>query len=407
MAMMKFASGAIVLTLASGVVAQECGTCQSFGVDFVPGGSYFQNSLSSDPFTAVQEFEGCDNDTAHNVLVDPNGDQYECSLTLLQPDDTEQTTTCPLDKDQLYTGDWSLLVLSNNGDCDPIDFQRDFFLSVGPQETTTVPATITISTVFTPVESDTVTQTSTITSTGKASTITVPKLNLAPTLTIQPLPAISVVTKAILTLTSTSKIPNVIATATQQVEPSCVLPQRRRRPDPIASIVATILADLGLQGRAAVPEPTARPRSAMTEFKRAILEGRAVEPKVKARWIEERHAALALEKRAPDEPTSTYTDANLTPITTTETSTGETSTATGTTTLLQTTIFTPTVTVSKGINIGISTVKAAQKTITNTFFIPATTAVVTRTVDVTLTVSSTTTPPALAASCSSRGGQLV
>ena len=311
-----------------------------------------------------------------------------------------------MDKDQLYTGDWSLLIISNNGDCDPIAFERDFFLSVGPQSTETVAPTLTISSVFTPIESDTVTSSQTITSTAKASTTTVPKINLAPTITINPLPAITVVTKAILTLTSTSKIPNVIATSTAEVEPSCVLPQRRRRPDPIASIVATILGDLGLKGRAAMPEPTARPRSAMTEFKRAIVEGRAVEPKVKARWIEERHEALALEKRAPDEPTSTVTDADLPAITTTETSTAATSTIIGTTTLVQTSTVTPTVTVSKGINIGISTVHGVQKTITNTFFIPATTVVATTTVDVTLTITSTTTPPALAASCSSRGGSL-
>ena len=75
------------------VLAQDdtCGSCQSYGVDFVSGGTYFQNSLSTDPFTAVQEFEGCSNDTSNNVLVDPNGDQYECTMTPLQPDDTPET----------------------------------------------------------------------------------------------------------------------------------------------------------------------------------------------------------------------------------------------------------------------------------------------------------------------------
>ncbi|TKA75248.1 hypothetical protein B0A55_05761 [Friedmanniomyces simplex] len=403
-------SSAFALSLASGVLAQQCGNCQSYGIDFYSGGSFFQNSLSTDPFTAVQEFEGCANDTSHNVLVDPNGDQYECSMTPMTPDDTPETITCPLDKDQLYSGDWSLLIISNNGNCDPIDFERDFSLSVGPQQTTTVAPTLTISTVFTPVESDTVTSTQTITSTGKASTTTVPKLNFEPTLTIQPLPAITVVTKAILTLTSTSKIPNVVATATAQATASCALPQRRQRPDPVASVVATVLADLGLdigiKGRDALPAPTARPRSAMTEFKRAIIEGRAVEPKVKARWIEERHEALALQKRAPDQPTITVTDANSAAVTVTQTSTVPTSTVIGTSTLVQTTVTTPTVTVSKGIAFGIATVTASQKTLTNTFFIPATTIMRTTTVDVTLTVTSTTTPAAMAASCSRQGGTL-
>ena len=32
--------------------------CESYGVDFQNGGTYFQNSLSTDPFTFVSEFEG-------------------------------------------------------------------------------------------------------------------------------------------------------------------------------------------------------------------------------------------------------------------------------------------------------------------------------------------------------------
>lgn len=73
--------------------AQTCNTCQSFGVDFISDGSYFQNSLSTDNFTAVQDFEGCTNDTSHNVLVDPRGKQYECSMTPMSPDDTSEQLT--------------------------------------------------------------------------------------------------------------------------------------------------------------------------------------------------------------------------------------------------------------------------------------------------------------------------
>jgi hypothetical protein len=62
-------------------------------VDLIDGGSYFQNSASTDPFTAVQEFSGCTNDTFHNVLVAPHGKQYECSMTPLSPDDTPQQLT--------------------------------------------------------------------------------------------------------------------------------------------------------------------------------------------------------------------------------------------------------------------------------------------------------------------------
>ncbi|TKA37616.1 hypothetical protein B0A54_11700 [Friedmanniomyces endolithicus] len=220
----------------------------------------------------------------------------------MTPDDTPETITCPLDKDQLYSGDWSLLILSNNGNCDPIDFERDFSLSVGPQQTVTVGPTLTVSTITTPVQSDT--------------------------------------------------IPNIVATSTKNVSPSCVL------------------------------------------------------PKVKARWIEERHAALALQKRAPDQPTITITAANSAAATDTITSTAPTVTVTGTTTLVQTVVTTPTVTVSKGIAFGIATVTGSKRTLTNTFFVPATTVFKTTTVAATLTITSTTTPAALAASCSKQGGHL-
>lgn len=92
----RLLSTAVALTLATSAIAQDCppaGTCQSFGVDFVNGGSYFQNSLSTDPFTAVEEFEGCQNDTANNIFVDPNGDQYQCTDTPMTPDDTPETVT--------------------------------------------------------------------------------------------------------------------------------------------------------------------------------------------------------------------------------------------------------------------------------------------------------------------------
>ncbi|KAF2103703.1 hypothetical protein NA57DRAFT_18329, partial [Rhizodiscina lignyota] len=125
--------------------------CVSFGMDFQDGGSYFQNSLSTDPFTFVSQFEGkrsqmrsCNNDTASNIFVDPNGDQVLCSDTSLTPDDTNQMSTCPTDKDQLFDGYWSVIIISNNGNGDPIGYERDFSLSVGPQVTTTYTPTVVI-----------------------------------------------------------------------------------------------------------------------------------------------------------------------------------------------------------------------------------------------------------------------
>lgn len=91
----RLSVGALALSLGGYAMAQDnCTTnCQSFGVDFVDGGSYFQNIDSTAPFTAVQEFEGCQDDESNNILVDPSGNQYECSKTPLTPDDTAQTVT--------------------------------------------------------------------------------------------------------------------------------------------------------------------------------------------------------------------------------------------------------------------------------------------------------------------------
>ena len=131
------------------LVPRVLGDCESFGVDFTSGGTFFQNKNSSDPFTAIQEFTGCQDDTAHNVFIDPTGDQTECSETPMQPNDAPQLITCEdWPKERLYDGAWSLLVISNNGDKgEPIAYQRDFSLTVGEQQTSTVTPTVTVSNV--------------------------------------------------------------------------------------------------------------------------------------------------------------------------------------------------------------------------------------------------------------------
>lgn len=67
--------------------------CVAFGVDFQDQGSYFQNSQSTDNFTFVSRFEGCQNTFANNVLVEPSGKEILCSNTNLQPDDTPELST--------------------------------------------------------------------------------------------------------------------------------------------------------------------------------------------------------------------------------------------------------------------------------------------------------------------------
>jgi hypothetical protein len=57
-----FLTGLTTLSLGSGLASAAC---QVYGIDFQSGGSYFQNSAFTDPFTLVQEFSGCSNDTAN------------------------------------------------------------------------------------------------------------------------------------------------------------------------------------------------------------------------------------------------------------------------------------------------------------------------------------------------------
>jgi hypothetical protein len=134
----SFRALALATVISTAVAQDQDEQCVSFGIDFQDGGSYFQNISSSDDFTFVSTFEGCQNDVANNILVDPSGDQYLCSDTPLLPSDTYQMSTCPLEKDELWSGAWSVIIISNNGDAEPIAYQRDFSLAVGTPATTMV-----------------------------------------------------------------------------------------------------------------------------------------------------------------------------------------------------------------------------------------------------------------------------
>jgi hypothetical protein len=57
----------------------------------------------------------------------------------------------PIDKDQLVSAGWSILIMSNNGDGDPIAYERDFTLIVGSVITTSTTMTATVTQVSTPV----------------------------------------------------------------------------------------------------------------------------------------------------------------------------------------------------------------------------------------------------------------
>ncbi|KAF2159303.1 hypothetical protein M409DRAFT_60889 [Zasmidium cellare ATCC 36951] len=314
--------------------ASAADTCKSFGVDFQEGGVYFQNNASSDPFTAFQYFSGCTNDTSNNVLVDPQGNQAQCSNTNMQPDKQTQLITCSDNpKDTLYNGNWSLLVISNNGNADPIAYQRDFSLDVGSQSTTYVYPTVTVDPSSTTVETSTKQTETTITSRVPKTTITathtISSLVSSQThgWTEHPHPSYVKTTKVMHTYTQTLTEWRISASF-HAVEAQCTAPTAPGYEDKIANIVPSILGELDNVAKKVVEgvEDTVDKtvggvlgglglrdeNSASAMYKRAIIEGRQPTEEEKRGFVAEREARMArrvvnLQKRHPDNRTVTST----------------------------------------------------------------------------------------------------
>ncbi|CAD0019579.1 unnamed protein product [Aureobasidium pullulans] len=181
--------------------------CESYGIDFVNNGN------SNQSFTSVTEFA----DVAAVELVNwDTGDEYLCSDIPLQPDDTPETSTCDIEKDQMKSGTWGLILISNNGvdpDSPPFANQRTFYLTVGAQATSTVTPTLTFNLTTTP----------TITSQTTSFIVNTTTVNNSMTVTV---PATISLTRTLKTWTRTAIIYTATATA------SCTVPPRPQQPDP-------------------------------------------------------------------------------------------------------------------------------------------------------------------------------
>ena len=297
----------------SGLVGAQVNPCVSYGVDFQSGGSYFQNISSTSPFTFVSLFEGkarllfvlttlneagCQDDVANNILVDPNGDEYQCTDTDLTPPDSDQLSTCPLDKDEMYSGDWPVVIISNNGDAEPIAYERDFYLSVGVPATVTYTPTVTLSSTTTPLVNSTTLVTDLVSTTVNA-TVTSPSATMKPTTTVTPKKVTVSSTKTMATVSKIhyTVVPKVIV---QTHTASCHVPMRQQHPDPKCTFTPTLI-------KAAALETSASKAHARDVAGRSVPLDREVR-------IAERKAALAeravLEKRSPDNATTTVTDTN-------------------------------------------------------------------------------------------------
>ena len=251
------------------------------------------------------------------------------------------TKDSPLDKNQLYTGDWSVVIVSNNGDGDPIAYERDFSLVVGPQQTTTYTPTVTASAVVTPLVNVTSTTTDVVTTTLAASTVTKPSTTIKPTTTITPAAVTTTKTNTLFTLRPTKWTVSVVK-ATKTKTASCKTPIRPQTIDPIARITPTIVAAAALSsdGVSASISVGLKPRSRIDRRVPLDAKQRITERKAK---IAARNAELAaLNKRAPDQSTVTVTDTNTADyVTTTSTSTAAATTATVFASVTSTSTVTP------------------------------------------------------------------
>ncbi|KAK8254271.1 hypothetical protein IWZ00DRAFT_225827 [Phyllosticta capitalensis] len=400
--------GAIALLTTSALAQDQTQTCFVYGMDFQGGNTYFQNVASNDNFTFVQEFEGCKNDSALNFLVDPNGNQIQCSSTPLQPDDADQMSTCPITKSKLITGAWSILIMSNNGKAPdagiPIAYERDFSLTVGPQLTTTYTPTVTSTVVVPSVINSTTTSVSLVTKTLQASTVVAPSATVQKTLTITPKADVVTSTSAFLTLTIPSmslSVSKAVVTKTA----SCIKPTKPGIPDPFASIWPKFPTAKSIMSAASA---AAMPTSAKFRF----VKGRGLVNDDLPKWLKEREARLAasheLDKRAPDPQPLTVTEQDTAKwVTSTTTSFAPPVTNIVNATVVSTTMFQPpaVIVLSGRTTLSPATITAPTPTSTKFSLVMATTTkVFIQTVPVTIT--TTITPAAVKTQCRQAGGIL-
>ena len=171
------------------------------------------------------------------MLVDPNENGYECS-DIPTPDNVNEMSTCAIMKNQMFSGEWEILVLGNNGPAatdPPFAFQRVFSLDCGPQATSTVIPTVTFNATITPT-GVTSTNTSTVYSTitvTPSTTVVVP----AKTIVITTTPS-KTTTTSYATVTKTKRSFTQTKTIiTETVTPYCTVPARAQRGDPVCSIL--------------------------------------------------------------------------------------------------------------------------------------------------------------------------
>ncbi|KAF2145684.1 uncharacterized protein K452DRAFT_315875 [Aplosporella prunicola CBS 121167] len=370
-------------------------SCGSRGIDFSDEGSYFINQASSENFTAVTQFDGCSGGYANILLVEPEtNDTYICSQIPTTPDDVPQLSTCPILKSEMESGHWLLLIQGNNADSDPFDYQRDIYLTVGPQVTATITNSITWDITSTPIETITSPTTVYITETiPNTQTITSPSGTAKRTKTITP-KATTIWTTGLYTKTRrayTEELTTVTKTATA----TCTVPPKPSIRDKVAVYtVQTISGEASPTGVQAVGKRDKRVDSSVA---RRVL-GNA--HRLRGMSASERIQERRLQERAPDSETITVT--NPTPANFTVTHTAPASTTTEEVLVTETTATTlPPNTVYSGITMVTITAPTPTKTRSKHAY---TTVYTTKTLHQTWTYTTTVTPTASVSACRSKGG---
>lgn len=233
----------------------------------------------------------------------------------------------PLLKNQLWSGAWSLLILSNNGvDGAPIAFERDFLLDVGSQTTISMTPTVTASTVVVPTINTTTTTTTTSTKTLPPSTTTVPSTTVQKTSTVTPQPVWSTKTITLATVTI-PKVSVTVSKVVKTVTASCHVPSRQPSPDPFCKIWPSQASAQQIVKSAAyvanVPTPSLTKASAKFGNSRNMYSWLQHD---RAQWLRARDERLGeiqgVGRRAPDAQPLTVTEQDSSKfITVTSTST--------------------------------------------------------------------------------------
>ncbi|KAL1792129.1 hypothetical protein ACET3X_009880 [Alternaria dauci] len=387
-------------------VPSDGAVCYSYGVDFIDEGSYFIDSALTEGFSAVSYFQGCNKNGKADVMLiapddAPGEKEYICDQIPTTPDNENELSKCPIQKNQMISGHWLLLVLGNNGyEADgvtlgkPFAWQRDLYLTVGTKVTTTYTPTVTASMTETPIITQTTTTTSTdVVTAGPFSTVTVPSGTAKKIKTVRPKAVTTTSTKT-MTRTKLSWTKKVGVT-TKTVEAKCTTPVHVGKPDKPCEYSPTKLHPAALETPTHIPNANRLfrkgDREVDYEWARARMEA------AKQRRAEQ---AGKLQRRAPDAPTTTVTYETPVSVNATITAPAITTTETVLLTASATTTLPPPTVLS-----GLLTLTTTLPTPTKTKFKLAyatTTKVITY--GGTFTKTTTITPSASVSACKKHGG---